>query len=136
MELTFATPTKPSLEMNGSGSWENRDATSSLPNVSKIVTAAVVVAAVVTAAVAAAGRGGRGGRGGQGGRQGNQDTSANNSTTNDERNVNEASSSNRAPNTQGANPPPSSVSTVSLTQASTISERGGQNGNGFGTNRA
>ena len=81
--------------------------------------------------------GGRFGRGRRGGR-GNADNS-----NNDNRNVSESNSTDRAHNQQsgngtgaGGNSSQQSVSTVTLSQASTNSERGGQNGNRFGGNRA
>ena len=74
------------------------------------------------------GRGGRGYGGGRGGQNQNND--------NNDRNVNETSTGDRTPTPAGNGGVPSSVSTVSQSQASTGgNERGGQNGNRFGTNR-
>ncbi len=87
------------------------------------------------------GRGGRfgcgrqGGRGGRGGRSNPQATD----TPNSNRNVSKANSNERTnENTVGngnGNSSTQSVSTVSLSQASTNNERGGQNGNRFGSSR-
>ena len=81
--------------------------------------------------------GGRFGRAGRGGRIG-----ADNSN-NDNRNVSESNSTDRAHNQPsgngtgaGSNSSQQSVSTVSLSQASTNNERGRQNGNRFGGNGA
>ncbi len=81
---------------------------------------------------------GRGGRGrGRGRGRGNGGRGAQNQ--NDERNVNEASTGNRetAPDQANGNVP-STVSTTSQSQASTNTgnDRGGQNGNRFGSNRS
>ena len=86
------------------------------------------------------GRGGRGrgrGRGGRGygGGRGGQNQNNNN---NNDRTVSETSTGDRttAPAGGNGNNVPSTVSTTSISQASTGgSERGGQNGNRFGSNR-
>ena len=90
------------------------------------------------------GRGGRyGGRGVRGGRGGNYSNNPTNNQNNNNRNVNEANSNDRV-NDQangnnangGSSSTQQSVSTMSLSQASTNGDRGGQNGNRFGGNRA
>ena len=81
------------------------------------------------------GRGGRGrgyhgrGRGGRGGQSQNNDRN--------ERSVNEASTGDRntAPTQDTGGNVPSTVTTCSNSQASTPGNKGGQNGNRFGTNR-
>ena len=94
-----------------------------------------------------AGRGGRGrgqGRGGRGrggrrwynsGRGGRHNNAPSNNT---ERTVNETSTNERTSTPAGGDNVPSSVSITSQTQASTGlgTNRGGQNGNRFGTNRS
>ena len=84
------------------------------------------------------GRGGRGRGGGRGGFAGGRN-GQNQNATNDERNINEASTGDRnpAPVQAGGHNVPTSVSTISNTQASTTggNNHGGQNGNRFGSNR-
>jgi hypothetical protein len=82
------------------------------------------------------GRGGRG-RGGRGWYNNGRGGRHNNVTPNNaERAVNETSTGERTPTPAGGDTVPSSVSITSQTQASTVpGNRGGQNGNRFGTNR-
>ena len=76
--------------------------------------------------------------GGRGGFAGGHNGQSQN-TNNDKRDVNEASTGdpNSAPAQAGGNKLSTSMSTISLTHASTTSgnDRGGQNGNRFGSNR-